>query len=89
MARVARFVFISVPHRYFPVEHHTALPLAHWTDATFRLACSLTGKQKWTDENELRLMSLPRLAAVVPPGVKYCIGYTRLPLGPSVQFSIW
>src|SRR5262249_44706069 len=27
LVRVARTVFISVPHRYFPVEHHTAIPL--------------------------------------------------------------
>ena len=32
LSRVAKRVFISVPNRYFPVEHHTAIPLLHfWT----------------------------------------------------------
>jgi len=82
MARVAHRVFISVPHRFFPVEHHTALPLAHWTDSTFRLACKLSGKTKWADERELRLMSRSRLGALVPKGVPFKIGYTGISLGP-------
>jgi hypothetical protein len=82
MVRVAKRVFISVPHRFFPVEHHTAIPLAHWSDPTFRLVCQLVGKTKWAQESELRLMSKSRLRAVVPDGCKYVIGYTGLPLGP-------
>ena len=35
LLRVARRVFVSVPHRYFPVEHHTAIPLLHFWDASF------------------------------------------------------
>ena len=46
MAREARRTFISVPHRFFPIEHHTAIPFVHWTDATFQIACALTRKQK-------------------------------------------
>jgi Methyltransferase domain len=30
LCRVARRVFITVPNKFFPVEHHTALPLAHF-----------------------------------------------------------
>jgi hypothetical protein len=29
LCRVARRVFISVPNKFFPIEHHTALPIAH------------------------------------------------------------
>jgi SAM-dependent methyltransferase len=82
VARVARRAFISVPHRYFPVEHHTGIPVAHWTDVSFALACRLLGKDKWTDESELRMMSAARLRAVVPDRVPYRIGYTGLRLGP-------
>jgi hypothetical protein len=32
LRRVARRVFISVPHRSFPVEHHTALPFVHYSE---------------------------------------------------------
>lgn len=82
IARVAGRAFISVPNRMFPVEHHTAIPLAHWTDVTFRAACGLTGKGKWAQERELRLMSTARLRAVAPAGRTYAIRHTGLPLGP-------
>jgi hypothetical protein len=82
MRRVARRLFISVPNRFFPVEHHTAIPIAHWTDLSFTLACALTGKRKWAREDELRLMSAPRLRSVVPFGARHQIGYTGLRIGP-------
>lgn len=82
MTRVARRVFVSVPHRFFPVEHHTAIPFAHFTDATFRIACRLAGKSVWADQKELILMSRGRLRAAAPAGVKASIGNTGLMLGP-------
>ena len=79
--RVAPRVFISVPHRYFPVEHHTSLPFLHWTDATFRWACG-----GWQVEMDLAggayLMSRRRLRSLVPPGAAFKLGYTGLKLGP-------
>src|SRR5207245_286749 len=30
LLRVARKVFIIVPNRFFPIEHHTAIPLLHY-----------------------------------------------------------
>jgi hypothetical protein len=82
LCRVSKRVFISVPHRYFPVEHHTALPVLHYWDTTFRIACALTGKGKWTEEENLILMSRRRLLGVVPPGRDAAVGTTGLPLGP-------
>jgi SAM-dependent methyltransferase len=82
MLRVAQRVFLTVPHRFFPIEHHTALPLAGWTDATFRIACGATRKAEWADPQNLILMSRSRLAATCPPGRKGRIGYTGLRLGP-------
>jgi len=82
LCRVAKRVFISVPHRYFPVEHHTALPILHYWDSTFRLACALTGKHKWALEENLILMSRRRLLDVVPPGRRAEIRPTGLKLGP-------
>lgn len=35
LARVAKVVFLTAPNRWFPVEHHTGLPLAHYHPATF------------------------------------------------------
>ncbi len=80
LARVARRVFVSVPHRYFPVEHHTGIPLLHWTDSSFRIACRVTGKMAWAEPENLILMTHKRLRALWPDGGK--IGRTGLRLGP-------
>lgn len=82
LLRVGRRVFLTVPHRYFPVEHHTAIPFLHWTDAGFGLACRVLGKQSWARAENLILMSRKRLRAVCPPGVRAEVGTTGLMLGP-------
>jgi hypothetical protein len=80
--RVARAVFITVPHRLFPVEHHTRIPFAHWTDRSFRWACRITGKSSWADPAELVLMSQRRLRRAIPAGVRGDVATTGLSLGP-------
>lgn len=82
MLRVAHTVFLTVPHRFFPVEHHTAIPLLHYADASFGLACRSLGKAEWADPRNLILMSRRRLASLVPPAETARIGFTGLPLGP-------
>ncbi len=80
LMRVAAKVFITVPHRFFPVEHHTAIPLAHYFDRTFALACRVLGKSEWADEANLILMSARRLRALAPAGA--VVAHTGLRLGP-------
>lgn len=83
LCRVGRRVFISVPNRYFPIEHHTALPLVHYSDTLFRWACRITGKSEWTREENLILMTRRRLWTLAAPVKKTAaVGYTGLPLGP-------
>jgi hypothetical protein len=82
LARVARKVFISVPNRYFPVEHHTAIPLLHFFDGTFRIACRCLGKDEWTETENLILMTKTSLASLTPGGMTARLGYTGLRLGP-------
>jgi len=80
--RVAALVYITVPHRFFPVEHHTAIPFLHFTDSSFRFACKSIGKISWTDPANLILMSCYRLKSLVPPNTNAKISYTGLPIGP-------
>ena len=80
LMRVARTVFLTVPHRYFPIEHHTAIPFLHFFDPTFRLGCRLLKKERWLREDNLILMTQDRLKALAPEGAK--VGRTGLPLGP-------
>ena len=82
LARVAKRVFLTVPNRFFPIEHHTALPFVAWGRRSFEAACRRTGKSEWADEANLILMSRRRLAALCPPGRRMQIGYTGLKLGP-------
>jgi hypothetical protein len=83
LCRVARRVFISVPNRFFPVEHHTALPIAHYRNDTFRIACRIAGKSEWAREENLILMTRKRLWQLAAPiGRSVAVGYTGLPLGP-------
>lgn len=82
LLRVASRVFLTVPNRYFPVEHHTALPLLHWTDATFAWACGVTGKSHWALPENLTLMTKAKLRSLVPANVEYRIGHTGIRLGP-------
>lgn len=82
MTRVGRSIFISVPHRMFPVEHHTAIPVLHWLDATFAPACKLLGKQEWADPANLILMTTDRLSSLRPASREASIGMTGIHLGP-------
>lgn len=82
MARIARQVFITVPNRRFPVEDHTAIPLLHLWGSTFWFACRLLGKDKWTRESELVLMTRTSLARLAPSGMHVRVSYTGLAMGP-------
>jgi len=82
LSRVAKTVFISVPNRYFPIEHHTAIPLLHFWSRSFGWACRLLGKAEWADESNLILMSRQGLAGLMPDGAAPVIGHTGIMLGP-------
>ena len=82
LSRVAKAVFLTAPNRWFPIEHHTALPLAHYHPATFAAGCRLTGKGLWLDPAELILTGPADLRAAAPKGRKAIFGYTGLWLGP-------
>lgn len=57
--RVARRgVFLTTPNRWFPVEFHTLLPLAHWLPARlFRAVLRGLGLGFFADENHLNLLT--------------------------------
>jgi hypothetical protein len=83
LCRVAQSVFISVPNRFFPIEHHTALPFIHYTDSTFRIACRMFGKSEWADEKNLILMTRKLLWSLATPiKCNTTVRYTGLMLGP-------
>ncbi|SCC93043.1 Methyltransferase family protein [Thiomonas sp. X19] len=82
LLRVAERVFLSVPNRFFPIEHHTAIPFLAWNDSTFRLGCKILGKEIWADQNNLILMSRSGLRSLLPRPEKWVVGYTGIKFGP-------
>jgi SAM-dependent methyltransferase len=83
LCRVAQRVFISVPNRFFPIEHHTALLVAHYGDSMFRLVCRMTGKSEWAEQENLILMTRQQLWGLAAPiGKSAAVGYTGFRLGP-------
>lgn len=80
--RVGRRAFIAVPNRWFPVEHHTSLPLLHYSGGLFRRALRGTRFDYWTHPQNLEFLSkglLQSECAEFPPSA---IVATGLPLGP-------
>lgn len=63
-ARVAKSVFITVPNRFFPVEHHTGIPLLHFWPQAFRTVCRQSERQEtWSDPRVLSFFSNSSLLA--------------------------
>ncbi len=58
-SRVARrFIFITTPNRWFPVEFHTVLPFVHWLPkAQFRRLMRATGMEFFAEESNLNLVT--------------------------------
>jgi hypothetical protein len=81
LMRVARRAFITVPHRFFPVEHHTGIPLLHYHDASFGLACKVCNKGEWAEQSNLILMSRSHFRELWPEDVAVEIGFTGLCMG--------
>jgi len=81
MLRVARKIFVSVPNRLFPVEHHTAIPFLHFWNKSFIFACKMMNADDWLDEKNLILMSKTGLATLVPSLPETEVDYTGIRLG--------
>lgn len=78
LCRVGRAFFITTPYRFFPVEHHTGLPLLHFLPRRWHRAC-LGGKYRyWADENNLRLLGREDFRRLFPPRIKPQIQLVRL-----------
>ncbi len=61
--RVARKgIFITTPNRWFPIEFHTVMPLAHWLPPNaFRKVCKIRGLDFFASEDNLNLLSAREL----------------------------
>lgn len=82
MLRVARRVCIVVPNHYFPVEHHTAVPLLHHWPKLFRAYHTWRGQHEWADPLQLEFISARKLVQFLPFESNPRAYYSGLRLGP-------
>ena len=81
LGRVSQCVYVTAPNRYFPVEHHTALPLLHYFDFAFRLGCRLSGQEKWAQPENLILTDRKYLSYAADAEDNVRVGYTGIKMG--------
>ncbi len=68
LCRVAKRVFVVVPNRLFPVEHHTGLPLVHYLPLrAFRGLLRRTRFAHWAEEKNLNPILAGELRRMFPP----------------------
>jgi len=71
-----KYVFITTPNRYYPIELHTVLPLIHWLPPrAYRRILRCIGKSFFASEDNLNLLSKGDIAAMMSSieGVSYTI----------------
>ena len=79
LCRVARRVFVVVPNRLFPVEHHTGIPLIHYLPlAVFRGVLRRTRFSHWAEEENLNPVLAGEFRRMFPPGKPVEMRYAGL-----------
>lgn len=82
--RVAKAVFITFPNRWFPVEHHTSLPLLHFSPKLFRKVLAGGKYDYWIDPANMDFLDKRIVARDWPAGARKPskVITTGLSLGP-------
>jgi SAM-dependent methyltransferase len=82
-ARVGRRVFIVVPNRLFPVEHHTGLPLIHYLPLTvFRTVLRRSRWEYWASEAHLNPLSRGQFRALFGAAPRVKLEFCGIGVGP-------
>jgi SAM-dependent methyltransferase len=79
LGRVGKAFFITTPNRWFPVEHHSGLPLLHFMPAkAYRRILRVTPYRYWAQEENLNILTEAELAALFPVGWQAAIKKIRV-----------
>lgn len=60
-SRVGKSMFIAIPNKWFPMEHHTAIPFLHWSPPLFRALIKRTRLHWWADPHNLDFLGASNL----------------------------
>jgi hypothetical protein len=76
---VGKAFFITTPNRWFPVEHHTGLPMLHYLPApVFRSLLRGTRYKHWAEEANLNILTARELAGLFPDAAEVEVRSVRL-----------
>ncbi len=79
VCRVGKSCFVTTPNRWFPVEHHTGLPIIHFLPArTFRSLIRRSRYEFWSTESTLNLLTGRQFADMFSPGVNVKVKKIRV-----------
>jgi SAM-dependent methyltransferase len=79
LRRVGKAFFVTTPNRWFPVEHHTGLPLLHYLPTTvYRAVLRRTPYRYWADENHLNILTVNTTRQLFPPSAPIVAKSVRL-----------
>jgi SAM-dependent methyltransferase len=79
LCRVGKAFFITTPNRWFPIEHHTGLPLLHWLPAgLYRALLRNTRYAYWSWDEHLNMLTGRLLSQLFPAGVRLQVRRIRL-----------
>jgi hypothetical protein len=79
--RVAKIVFLTFPNRWFPVEHHTSIPLLHFSPTLFRRFLRGTRYEEWSNIELLDFLDKESIYSEWPTPTKPTIIHTGIQLG--------
>ncbi|WP_407151172.1 class I SAM-dependent methyltransferase [Bradyrhizobium sp. ORS 86] len=80
--RIARNVFLAFPNRWFPVEHHTGLPLLHYSPGLFRFAIKRTSLREWADPSVVEFLSAKQIFDEWPSSKKPIVYHSGILFPP-------
>jgi SAM-dependent methyltransferase len=67
LCRVGRAFFITTPNRWFPVEHHTGVPLLHYLPSSLhRAVLNRTRYRYWATEETLNILTARSFRRLFP-----------------------
>jgi SAM-dependent methyltransferase len=83
LCRVGKRVFITTPNLWFPIEHHTGIPLLHYLPlSVFRGLLRSTRLRFWSDVNNLNPLTASELRQLFPSSSPVKIETLGLGFGP-------
>jgi hypothetical protein len=76
--RVSQGYFITTPNRWFPIEHHTSIPLIHFLpQELYRSILRAKGEVFYSEERNLNLLTRQKLQDIFPAGISIEISFIR------------